>query len=80
MGSTSGLLKSHLQVDSNSIEVAILKGEREKRLENLVMYRTMNCFVYGILIFDAKLQKTKKDKDKAVRFIIDMIGKVRRIT
>jgi len=57
IGTSSAYQKSN-HVDSNSIEVAILKGEREKRLENM-------------------LQKTKKDKDKAVRFIIDMIGKER---
>jgi hypothetical protein len=63
-------------VDMNSIEAAVMKGEREKKLEQMVSSITStphNNILHSCCCY--KLQKTKKEKDKAVRFIIELIGK-----
>lgn len=69
--------------NARSMEAALRRGEREKQMEMLVctslndilMHRmSSNCTLGCFLL---QLQKAKREKDKAIRIIVQLVGKVR---
>lgn len=58
VSTASGYAYSH--VNSNSIEVAILKGEREKRLENMVTSYEEVCYVVVNVFYSSLASKDEE--------------------
>lgn len=67
---TEGPAKSALS-NIGTVEEAMRRGEREKDLEKQV-FSTRDIFV----LMTAQLVKAKRDKDKALKLLIQLIGKV----